>query len=209
MDRLPSGRHGLPRDYIDRNQRRRLLAATTGLLSEHGCERTTVTLIGARSGVSKSDFYRHFESKDAAFAAAYEAAANGARRSLLAGCGRGETWAEGVREGLAALLAHLVEEPAGARLALVEGQRAGREIALRHRQALRGFAALLREGAPSPIGSSLPDATHEAVVGAVATLLGSRILAGEGGRLAQFLPGIAEFALTPYLGVAGARLLSA
>jgi len=43
------------------------------------------------------------------------------------------------------------------------------------------------------------------VVGGIASLLGRRVLAGETARLERFFPELAEFALTPYLGVAEAR----
>lgn len=45
-------------------------------------QKTTVSLIGQRAAVSKSDFYKHFESKDECFFAAYEAAIERIRKQV-------------------------------------------------------------------------------------------------------------------------------
>ncbi len=206
MERLPRGRHGLPREFVAQNQRERLLAALAESLEERGYDGTTVSTIGKRAGVSKSDFYKQFESKDACFVAAYDDAVERIRERVLAACGGAGDWATGVVAALAALLDLLAAEPAQAGLVLVEGLRAGRGVYDRYQVALQGFVPLLREGAPAPAGGSRPpEATDEAIVGGVASLLGRRALAGETETLAELLPEIAEFALTPYLGATEAR----
>ena len=64
----------------------------------------------------------------------------------------------------------------------------------------------LREGAPpGPAGTEVPEATDEAVIGGIASLLGRRVLAGDGEELEQLFPEILEFALTAYLGGEEAR----
>jgi AcrR family transcriptional regulator len=203
---LPRGRHGLPREFIAQHQRQRLLTAIASSLNEHGYDGTTVAVISGRAGVSKSDFYRHFKSKDECFLAAYDEAVERLREEVLAACaGRGE-WADRVCAGLAAALAGLAAEPARANLLLVEGLRAGPSVYGRFQSAVESFVPQLRAGAP--VGTSAgrpPDAADEAVVGGIASLLGRRVLAGETKRLGRFFPELAEFALTPYLGVAEAR----
>ncbi len=203
---MPRGRHGLSREFVAENQRTRLLAALAECLQERGYEGTTVSMIGQRAGVSKSDFYKQFESKDACFLAAYEDALSRIREELTAGCGEGSEWATRVLGGLSALLEHLAAEPAQAQLVLVEGLRAGRGVYDLYQEAICGFVPMLREGAPAPAGGGQPPlATDEAIVGGIASLLARRVLAGETGELPRFLPEIAEFALTPYLGTAEAR----
>jgi AcrR family transcriptional regulator len=206
VERLPRGRHGLPREYIAQNQRERLLAALAECLEERGYDGTTVSMIGTRAGVSKSDFYKQFESKDACFLAAYDDSVRRIREQVVLACGEGGDWAHSVLGALSALLDLLAGEPAQTQLVLVEGLRAGRGVYDRYQAALASFVPLLRDGAPAPPGGSRPpDATDEAVVGGVASLLARRVLAGETEKLPQFLPEIAEFALTPYLGTAEAR----
>lgn len=206
MERLPRGRHGLSRQFVAQNQRERLLAALAECLYEHGYESTTVAAIGKRAAVSKSDFYKHFESKDACFLAAYDDAVERVRDCLLEACQRRRSWEDRVLDAFEALLDLLAADPALARLLLVEGLRAGRGVYDRYQEALQSLVPYLREGAPVPPDGALPPAeTDEAVVGGVASLLAHRALTGELERLPEFLPQIGEFVLTPYLGVAEAR----
>ena len=207
VERLPRGRHGLSREFVAQNQRERLLVALAECLQERGYDGTTVSMIGQRAGVSKSDFYKQFESKDACFLAAYEDAVEQIREQLTASLRRRMPSGRArVLAGLTALLGHLAAEPAQAQLVLVEGLRAGRGVYDLYQEALQSFVPLLREGAPAPAGGEPPPlATDEAVVGGIASLLARRVLAGETEKLPEFLPEIAEFALTPYLGAAEAR----
>ena len=208
MDRLPRGRHGLSPEYVARNQRERLIAGLIEALYEVGYQKTTVSLIGQRASVSKSDFYKHFGSKDDCFIAAYDVAIDRIREQVVAACldADGGGWPARVREGIRALLRLFEAEPALAGIALVEGLRAGRGVYDRYQAALESFVGYLREGAPlSPAGAEIPAATGEAVVGGIASMLGRRVLAGETGQLSQLFPEILEFALAAYLGADEAR----
>jgi AcrR family transcriptional regulator len=206
VERLPRGRHGLPREFVAQNQRERLLAALAECLEEKGYERTTVASIGKRAGVSKSDFYKQFESKDACFVAAYDDAVERIRATVKEACAERKDWGSGVLDALDALLRLFEAEPAQAQLVLVEGLRAGRGVYDRYQVAIQSFVPYLRDGAPAPAGGERPpEATDEAVVGGIASLLARRVLAGETKKMRGLLPDIAEFALTPYLGTAEAR----
>lgn len=208
MDRLPRGRHGLSPEFVARNQRERLIAGLTQALYEVGYQKTTVSLIGQSAAVSKSDFYKHFESKDECFVAAYDAAIERIREQVVTACGaaEGREWAYRVRGAIAALLQLFSAEPALASIALVEGLRAGRGVYDRYQAAVESFVGLLRDGAPRPQqGTEELDATDEAVVGGIASLLGRRILAGEAEQLNELFPEILEFTLSAYLGVEQAR----
>ncbi len=208
MDRLPRGRHGLSPEFVARNQRERLITGLTEVLYEVGYQKTTVSLIGQRAAVSKSDFYKHFESKDDCFYAAYEVAIERIRAEVVAACARhGKAqWPPRVRDGITSLLTTLASDPALASISLVEGLRAGRGVYDRYQAAVESFVAYLREGAPqAPGGGEVPEATDEAIVGGIASLLGRRVLAGEAEQIDELLPEILEFALTPYLGTEEAR----
>lgn len=206
MKPLPRGRHGLPREFIAEHQRERLLAAISDLLAEDGYERTTVSAISRRAGVSKSDFYRHFASKGECFFTAYDDAVERLREEVRTACGRDDLWAERVCAGLFAALAGLTARPAQANMLLVEGLRAGPGVYGRFQGAVDGFVPYLQAGTPAGMSASgMSEAAAEAVVGGIASLLGRHVLAGEADRLDRFFPELAEFALSPYLGVAEAR----
>lgn len=208
MDRLPRGRHGLSPEFVARNQRERLISGLIEVLYEVGYQKTTVSLIGQRAAVSKSDFYKHFESKDDCFVAAYDAAIDRVREQVGAACeeNEGPEWVQRVRGGIDALLKLFATEPALASIVLVEGLRAGRGVYDRYQAAVESFVGYLRQGAPlTPAGTEVPEATDEAVVGGIASLMGRRVLAGETERLPELFPEILEFVLTPYVGVEEAR----
>jgi AcrR family transcriptional regulator len=208
MDRLPRGRHGLSPEYVAQNQRERLISGLIEALYEAGYQKTTVSLIGQRAAVSKSDFYKHFGSKDDCFIAAYDVAIERIREHVVAACAEAEDvgWPDRAREGIRALLQLFTAEPALASIALVEGLRAGRGVYDRYQAAIESFVGYLQEGAPlSPDGAEIPAATGEAVVGGIASMLGRRVLAGEAERLGELFPEILEFALAAYLGAEEAR----
>jgi AcrR family transcriptional regulator len=208
MERLPRGRHGLSPEYVARNQRERLIAGLIESLYEVGYQKTTVSLVGQRAAVSKSDFYRHFESKDGCFLAAYDTAVDRIGRRVEAACRAvpDGDWAGRVAAAIEALLELFRGEPALASMALVEGIRAGRGVYDRYQAALDSFVDDLNDGVPpTPAGGEVPRATSEAVVGGVAAMLGRRVLARESEQLPQLFPEILEFVLAAYLGAEEAR----
>jgi AcrR family transcriptional regulator len=206
-ERLPRGRHGLTREFVLKNQRERLLGAVVASLHEVGYEKTTATSIAKHAGVSKSDIYKAFDSKDEIFIAAYEGAVDRLREHVLnaANAEKGG-WALQVCAGLRALLAFLAEDPPTANLLLVDGLRAGPETHERFQDAMRSFVPYLRQGWPAlDKGSRPPEAVDEAVVGGIVSILCRRAQSGETEQLEEFFPEIAEFVLSPYLGPAKRR----
>ncbi len=208
MERLPRGRHRLTPEFVAENQRQRLIAALIEALHEVGYRKTTVSLIGQKAQVSKSDFYRHFENKDACFLAAYDSAVAAIRADVSVACARRPEagWPPRVGDAIEALLSTFTARPALASIFLVEGLRAGPDVYDRYQLAVESFVEALREGAPpGPDGAAVPAETDEAIVGGIASMLGRRVLAGEPERIGELYPEVFEFALTPYLGVAEAR----
>ena len=191
------------------NQREGLIAGLTEVLYEVGYQKTTVSLIGQRAAVSKSDFYKHFESKDDCFFAAYEAAIERIREQVTEACAEhgADEWSARVCDGTRCA-ARPLSPPTPPSPASPWSRACAPAAAstTATRRAVESFVAYLRDGAPAaPDGDPVPAATDEAVVGGIASLLGRRILAGEEERIDELLPDVLEFALTPYLGAAEAR----
>jgi AcrR family transcriptional regulator len=208
MERLPRGRHGLSPEFVARNQRQRLISGLTQGLYEVGYQKTTVSLIGQRAAVSKSDFYKHFESKDDCFIAAYDAAIERIRGQVGGACeeSEGKEWSQRVGAAIGTLLDLFVAEPALASIALVEGLRAGRGVYDRYQVAIESFVELMKRSEPPLVeGAQAPEATDEAIVGGIAAMLGRRVLAGETEQLTDLFPEILEFVLAAYLGAEEAR----
>src|SRR6201986_2688222 len=102
MDRLPRGRPGLSPEFVARNQRERLISELILTLDEVGYQKTTVSMIGQRAAVSKSDFYKHFDSKDECFFAGYDYASERVRTAVIDACAAAEAeeWPARVRAGV-------------------------------------------------------------------------------------------------------------
>jgi AcrR family transcriptional regulator len=208
MERLPRGRHGLSPEFVARNQRQRLISGLIQGLYEVGYQKTTVSLIGQRAAVSKSDFYKHFDSKDDCFIAAYDAAIERISGQLTAACeeAEGKERSQRVRAAIETLLQLFAAEPALASIALVEGLRAGRGVYDRYQVAIESFVELMRQSEPPRVeGAQVPEAIDEAIVGGIAAMLGRRVLAGETEQLTDLFPEILEFVLAAYLGAEEAR----
>jgi AcrR family transcriptional regulator len=197
-DRLPPGRHGLPRAFVAENQRERLLNGVVEAVAEHGYNATTIANIAAAAKISRRTFYEYFEGKEDCFAAAYEMIEAHVLDSMLAAPGAGEPWPDRVRARLAALLDVLSRDTAVSRCFLVEPLAAGGEVATRYREAMQLLAATLRpEPPPSELDMEVRD---QALIGGIATLIVRRLNAGGAQCLPELLPDLTELALAPYVG---------
>jgi len=207
--RLPAGRHGLPREFIEQNQRERIITALVDTVAERGYNATTVAHITKAASVSRRTFYEHFADKEACFLAAYELVADHIRDSMRAAAASFAEWPQQVRAALATMLRFLAAEPDLARLCMVEPVAAGGEIAARHRASMQGFVEILKAGRPSHTGERpLPAATEETLVGGIVSLIVREISAGRGSELEKLLPDLTELILAPYLGAEEAEKLA-
>jgi AcrR family transcriptional regulator len=197
-DRLPPGRHGLPRAFVAENQRERLLNGVVEAVAEHGYNATTIARVTAAAKISRRTFYEYFEGKEDCFLAAYEMIETHVLDSMLSAPGAGEPWPERVRARLAALLDVLARDAAVSRCFLIEPLAAGVDLSSRYREAMQLLAATLR---PEPLPSELDmEVRDQALIGGIATLIVRRINAGGAARLPELLPDLVELALAPYLG---------
>ena len=82
--RLPGGRHGLPRDYVVKNQRARLLVGIVRAVARHGYNAATITEIAEGASVSRQTFYDNFQNKEQCFLAAYDRAVDDVQTAMAA-----------------------------------------------------------------------------------------------------------------------------
>src|SRR6476469_7189893 len=202
-DRLPPGRHGLPRTFVAENQRERLLNGVVEAVAEHGYNATTIGKITEAAKISRRTFYEYFEGKEDCFLAAYEMIDAHMRESMLLAGAAEEAWPQQVRASLAALLDVLSRDLAIARFYLAEPLAAGGEIAARYRDAMQLLAETIRpRSEPSDMNVEVRD---QVLMGGIATLSTRRLNSGGVARLSELLPDLVELALAPYLGREEAR----
>ncbi|HET9592114.1 MAG TPA: TetR/AcrR family transcriptional regulator [Solirubrobacterales bacterium] len=204
-ERLPRGRHGLPREAVTESQRNRIHQAMVEVVSQRGYPETRVVDVIGVAGVSRKTFYELFDSKEDCFLAAYDVLlGNLLGEATEAFESRpGAPWAERVAAALGALLEHLAEHPDEARFAIVEVLAAGPRALTRRDAALRQFTGFLEAGR-SETSVELPGITSIAVAGGVNELLYSEILHGASARLPSRLPDLMFWIALPYLGPEGA-----
>jgi len=156
-------------------------------------------------GDLRTTFYELFADKEACFLAAYDNVVDVLVRRIGAAYEAEESWPERARAGLAELLAALAEEPALARLALVDVGAAGPAAQRRYRAAVQRLTPLFEEGRDfAPGGRELPANTSRMAIGGVAGLLSDELVAGRAAELPGLLPDVLFATLNPYVGPAAA-----
>jgi len=204
--RVPPGRHALPREFVARHQRTRIIEALAAEIEEHGYRAVTVADIVSRAGVARNTFYENFSSKEDCFLAASEYAVEEALRRVLEAADGVEGWPAQVRAGLAAFLAYVVAEPALARTCIVEALSAGTAAVEQYERSIQAFVPFLRMGREgAAAGDDLPQTLEETIVGGIFWILYQRIVMGQVGEIEGLLPELVEFALTPYIGPEAAK----
>lgn len=185
--KLRPGR-GTPREEAERNQRERLFAAMVATVAEKGYEATTVADLVELSGVSRSAFYRHFDDKQACFLAAVEAIVEptlkrlGADESVPPGMERARQAFEWVIEAI-------VDQPAAAKMCVVEVYAAGPEGAAlvdRILESSTDVAAALLEQVPERQG--MPPELVRSIVGGIQKVIHKRLYRGQEEELLDLIP---------------------
>jgi AcrR family transcriptional regulator len=200
------GRQPLPREFIARHQRARIVSALAQETSEKGYRAVTVADIVKRAAIARNTFYENFRSKEDCFLAAQAFAMSAALERVVTAAGEIEDWPRRVRAGLAAFLDYVAEEPALARTCMVESLTAGPAAVKHYEESQQAFVSLFQLGrAVSPHGADLPETMEEAIIGGVFWLVYQRLVVGEPDAIEDLLPELIEFALTPYLGADAAR----
>jgi len=206
LSRLPAGRHRLPRAFVARNQRLRLIAAMLRVLPQHGYPGTTIGQVTAAAGVSRAAFYAQFEGKEDCFLATYELAGGWLCERVERAAGAGEDWPGRVRAGIAEALRLLAANPPLARLFAVEVLQAGAAARERQQARLGRLAAALRAGRPS--SEQLPAELEEMLLGGFVTTIGRYVDAGRTEQLPEATAELVEYLLIPYLGPGETRRIA-
>jgi AcrR family transcriptional regulator len=199
----PLDRHGLPRAYVIRTERERLLEAMVRVSAAKGYEATTVADVVEYAGVPRETFDQMFGSKEACFLESYEAVFDVLVAHVTAAfqAASGEPWPEQIAAGLRALVELLSMEADIARMAMVEVTAAGDDARERYRAMFARFTPFLEEGRRySGQGEELPADTARFAVGGAASMIFDEVRAGRGPELKRILPDLVFAVLMPYLG---------
>jgi AcrR family transcriptional regulator len=198
---LRPGRSTLPRGHVTEIQRNRMLAAGVDAVAEVGYARMTVAQVIGRARVSRKTFYDVFSDREDCFLAVLDGAIGRAERAIGDAYAGESGWRDGIRAGLAALLALMDAEPALSRLCIVESLAAGDRVLARRAAVLSGLATVVDEGRNgSRSAHEPPELTAQGVVGAVFTVLHTRLLEGGEEPFSDLLGALMSMIVLPYLG---------
>ncbi len=195
----------LPRGRVTEIQRSRMLAAALEAVEEVGYSRMTVAQVIGRAKVSRNTFYDVFADREDCFLAALGQAVSQVGKLVRGSYEQESAWRDGVRVGLAELLAFLDAEPALARLCLVEALGAGPRVLERRAEVLEELAEVVDRGrfVTSAIREP-PEVAAEGVVGAVFAVLHTRALEDGGEPFCDLLGSLMNIVVLPYLGARAA-----
>lgn len=157
-------------------------------VDKKGYEATTVADLVELSGVSRSAFYRHFEDKQMCFIAAVEAIIEPTLARLWAD----ETAAPGIeraQQAFSSVIQAIVEQPAAAKMCVVEIYAAGDQGAAlvdRIVESSTDLAAQLLEQVPERQG--MPRELVRALVGGIQKVIHKRLYRGQEKDLLELVP---------------------
>jgi AcrR family transcriptional regulator len=201
---LPRGRHDLPREFVARTQRDRLIDAMARTVAERGYAGTSLNDICSAAGVSTRAFYELFADKESCFLATFEMGVGLLQRSVHASYEQPGHWPDRMRRGLETLLQILAAEPAFAAFAMVEVLAAGPRAMQSRRELLDDYLRFFDE-APHPAAlPTVPGVVAEAVVAGVYGIIHDYVESGRTAELPARLPELTYFVLSPFLGPAAA-----
>lgn len=204
--RLPSGRSDLPRQFIVKSQRERIVDATAAIVAEKGLAALTIPEIARRANVSHQTFYDIYSSKHDAFLGAQKVGMHQALTVAVAAYqAREGDWPRAAQAGIHALLDYLASEPAHAHLSVVDTFAACPEAIEIRNATLSAFATYfgpayeLTRGRPD-----VPAIAAEAIAGGIWQVLHHYVENDCLAELGAVAPQLTYFALTPFLGPAEA-----
>jgi len=203
-ERLRPGPGGLPPGRVLEIQRSRMLVAAIQKIDEAGYTGMTVAEVIGRAKVSRKTFYDVFADREDCFLAAFEQVVERARTLVCDAVGHEQGWREGVRVGLARLLAFMDEEPGLARLCVIEALSAGPRVLQSRACVLGELANVVDRG--RAVGGGVrepPQVTAEGIVGAVFAVVHSRVTEDER-PLSDLLGSLMSMIVLPYLGARAA-----
>lgn len=165
------------------------------VVAEKGYARTVVTDVVQRAGVARGAFYAHFTDIEDCFLAAYEWKASALLTAIRPPDGEPSHRVDAL---LDAYLAGIAADPAGARVFLIDVYGAGPRALARRYAVLARFVDLAAEvlsdvpGWPADARARRPHA--EALVGAISSMVATRLAGGALERLPEIKPAVMALA---------------
>jgi len=196
--KVVSDAHDLRREEVARSQRQRLLDAMALVVAEVGYEEASVERVLVQAGVSRRTFYELFTDREDCFLAAYDDAMHGVFRLVTDAYLDCETPARRIEAALEAFLRYCADNPAVARMCIVEVFAAGTRARERRTEFMGRFAALMEHALGDMRGDrQLDRLAAQALVGGVHEVIYRPIDAGDVAGLPELAAEIVSSQIAP------------
>ncbi len=197
---------------MEETQRTKILEATAALVTERGVAALTLGETIARAGVTRRVFHEFFDDRDGALLGAFDLGVQRAAQRIAPAYAAQSRWRDAIRAGLAELLRFIDEEPALGRLCIVHSLSGG-PVLLRRRIEVQSilWEVIDRGRGEGAAGrNEPPPVVAEGVVGAVATVIQTRLLAQDSEPpderpTIELFGSLMSLIALPYLGAGAAR----
>lgn len=206
--RLPRGRHGLPRELVERSQRERLLAAVVRVTADKGYDSTTVGDILGEAGVGRESFYELFNDKLDCMLAAHKILIDDLVEKVRVVYHDEGPWPQRVRGALAVTLDWVAADPETARFLLVEVSAIGPAFRPIFQTEFERFTKFFDEGIDESELDPQLDGAANLAIGAMLARIYEEVLLSRAEELPSLLPDLTYGLLVPYLGEERARAVA-
>ncbi len=181
---------------VEEDQRRRLIEATVATVAERGYEATTVAHLVARSGVSRTAFYKQFANKEACFLAALDEVAALVLAASTEPWRHAGTNEERVRATLEGLIDLVAANEAAARVYFLDSYVAGPAAIERVERTRTAVEELVERGLDDePERAGLPALVVRAIIGGIHQVIASSLRSNETEDLRALAPDLRSWAL--------------
>lgn len=193
------GGRGLPKEQVARIQHERLIDAFVQLVADEGYERAGVRATCKRAGVAYNTFYEHFSSTEEVFVQSFDIgvtvlAEEMQARALLPS----DPWNAQVRAAITSFIDLLTENPAFARLLMVEAHKVGPTAIVRLSEYFESLFAVLQAAKPAANSKVKSAELLPLVLGGIYTRVYVFIRAGRMEDLPPLIPTLTSFVLMAF-----------
>jgi AcrR family transcriptional regulator len=206
LARLPEGRHRLPREFVEQNQRNRILLAALDVFGAKGFAAASVQDLIDGASTSRATFYKYFADKEEVLRAVHDEVLGWLEEEGSTAAAEASDWSAAVVAVCEGILGLFLADPRIARICGIEALLGGPEVRLRRAEALSRLEDGLRRGrVERPWGEDLPGLLEQFLVAGSLSLVTWMIGFQEEPEAEKLKRDLAEFLLGPYLGAEDAR----
>jgi AcrR family transcriptional regulator len=195
--RLPPGRNERSPEETATHQRERLMGAMVEAVSRNGYPATTLREVVGLAGVSNTAFYRHFDSMQDCFLAAFDEIVIRVGTKMIEAYSIQAEFPDRLRAAFDVYLESMIAEPKETHLMLVDLISLGAEGVERRQQVAGAFELLISQSLTrDPAGQQISEDVVRGIVGGLQRVVYRRTRDGETDGLAEEFEALIDWALS-------------